>query len=76
MLVLTRKAGERIYIGETIEVVVLATRGDRVQLGFAAPADVPILREEVRRRMQGKNARLAIQAQSAKRLRPCRSTAV
>ncbi len=47
MLVLSRKAQESIRIGENIEVVVLEVHGDRVKLGFRAPADVPIHRGEV-----------------------------
>jgi carbon storage regulator len=47
MLVLSRKRGERIVIGNDIAVVVLEVRGDRVKLGFTAPAEVPIHRAEV-----------------------------
>lgn len=52
MLVLSRKYGERITIGDGIMVTVLAVRGDRVELGFTAPAEVPIHREEVYERMK------------------------
>ncbi|MFZ5833231.1 MAG: carbon storage regulator CsrA [Planctomycetota bacterium] len=51
MLVLSRKQGEAIMIGPDIEVVVLEVRGDRVKLGFRGPADVPIHRAEVHRRI-------------------------
>lgn len=47
MLILSRKVGERIIIGEGIEVVVQRVSGDRVTLGFAAPRDVKILRGEL-----------------------------
>ncbi len=47
MLVLSRKPGEAVIVGEHIRVVVLNIQGDRVSLGLAAPADVPILREEL-----------------------------
>lgn len=47
MLVLSRKSGERIMIGDQIEVEVIKVCGNRVQLGFTAPADVAIHREEV-----------------------------
>jgi len=46
MLVLSRKQGERIIVGE-VELTVLEVRGDRVKLGFAGPREVPIHREEV-----------------------------
>ena len=51
MLVLSRKSGERVIIGTEITVTVLEVRGDRVRLGFHGPAEVPIHREEVRRRI-------------------------
>jgi carbon storage regulator CsrA len=46
MLVLQRKCGEEIVIGESIRVRVLAIRARHVKLGFIAPADIPILRVE------------------------------
>ena len=47
MLVLSRKQGERVCIGDHIEVNVVAVRGNRVKLAFAAPQDVPIQRAEL-----------------------------
>jgi carbon storage regulator len=47
MLILGRRIGERIVIDNRIEVTVLAIRGGKVRLGFAAPRDVRILREEI-----------------------------
>jgi carbon storage regulator len=47
MLVLTRKIGERIRIGDTITVRVLEVRGSQVRLGVEAPAEVRIFREEI-----------------------------
>jgi carbon storage regulator len=47
MLVLTRKRGERIYIDNHIILEVTEIDGNRVRLGFVAPDDVPIYREEV-----------------------------
>jgi carbon storage regulator len=44
MLVLTRKTDERITIGDTVDVVVLSIRGNRVRLGITAPADTAITR--------------------------------
>lgn len=55
MLVLSRKEKQRIVIGENVELVVLAVLGDRVKLGFTAPSNVPIHREEVHRRIQSEN---------------------
>jgi carbon storage regulator len=47
MLVLTRKVGETIRIGDDVTVQVLSVRGGQVRLGLAAPSDVRIFREEV-----------------------------
>ena len=51
MLVLSRKTGERVLVGEDIEVVVLEVEGDRVKLGFTAPRYVPICRAEIHREL-------------------------
>ena len=48
MLILSRKVGERIVIGNDITVVVNRVAGDRVTLGLEAPANVHILRGELR----------------------------
>jgi carbon storage regulator len=47
MLILSRKVGERIRIGDAIEVVVQRVCGERVTLGLAAPQSVKILRGEL-----------------------------
>jgi carbon storage regulator len=47
MLVLTRKIGERIRIGDTVTVRVLEVRGSQVRLGVEAPPEVRIYREEI-----------------------------
>lgn len=52
MLVLTRLAGEKIMIGDNIEVEVVAVRGDRVRVGITAPKEVSVHRQEVWLRIQ------------------------
>jgi carbon storage regulator len=47
MLVLSRKKGERVLIGQDIYVKIIEIRGDRVKLGFEGPSEVPIHREEL-----------------------------
>lgn len=47
MLVLTRKKGEAIMIGDHIELVVLGTEGDTVRLGITAPKSVEVYRKEI-----------------------------
>lgn len=48
MLILTRKKGETIDIGDNIKIVVVETRGDKVRLGIVAPKDVPVLRHDAK----------------------------
>lgn len=47
MLVLGRKVGEQVIIGEDISVKVLSVKGNQVRLGFEAPDHVAIRREEL-----------------------------
>jgi carbon storage regulator len=47
MLILTRRPGERVVIGEDILITVMAVSGHTVRLGIAAPEGVPIYREEI-----------------------------
>ena len=47
MLVLSRKEGERVKLGESIVITVVGVSGDKVRLGIKAPADVLVLREEL-----------------------------
>lgn len=47
MLILTRRTGESVMIGEDVAVTVLGVRGDQVRIGFSAPGEVPVHREEV-----------------------------
>jgi len=51
MLVLTRKVGERIHIGDGIIVTVVRIQNDKVRLGFEAPPNVTVHREEIYRRV-------------------------
>jgi carbon storage regulator len=54
MLVLSRKNGESINIGDNIEVKVLDVRGGRVRLGFSAPHGVNIQRQEISQAYAGR----------------------
>ena len=47
MLVLTRKIGESIQIGDDVSVEVLEVRGSRVRLGISAPNDISVTRSEL-----------------------------
>jgi carbon storage regulator len=59
MLVLSRKLGESIVIGHGITVTVIEVHGERVRLGFTAPADVPIHREELQRKIEAGLSQMA-----------------
>lgn len=52
MLVLSRKAGEQIRIGDDIIVTILEFRGDKVRIGVDAPKTVSVHRQEVYREIQ------------------------
>lgn len=52
MLVLSRKSGEAIVVGDGVVVTVVAVGGDRVRLGICAPPATSIHREEVWKRIQ------------------------
>ena len=60
MLILTRKIGETITIGDRIKIVVVDIKGKQVRLGIEAPEETAIFREEIYQRIQEEN-RLAAQ---------------
>jgi carbon storage regulator len=55
MLILTRKAGEAITIGDQIKIRVVEVMGNHIKLGFEAPADYRIYREEVYLKIKEQN---------------------
>jgi carbon storage regulator len=59
MLVLTRRAGESVMIGDDVIITVLEARGDVIRLGIQAPRDVQVHREEVYRELQSANREAA-----------------
>ncbi|NBI12304.1 carbon storage regulator CsrA [[Haemophilus] felis] len=52
MLILTRKAGESLLIGDDISITVLSVRGNQVKIGINAPKDVSVHREEIYQRIK------------------------
>ncbi|MEE9384456.1 MAG: carbon storage regulator CsrA [Nannocystaceae bacterium] len=59
MLTLTRKAGQKIRIGDRIEIVVREIRGRQVRLGITAPEGLPVYREELYQQIAAENSRAA-----------------
>lgn len=53
MLILTRRVGETLMIGDNITVTVLAVNGSQVRIGVAAPRNVEVHREEIFNRIHG-----------------------
>lgn len=58
MLLLTRRVGETIVIGDNIRVTITEVRGMQVRLGIEAPRDIPVHREEVAERIALEQAEL------------------
>ena len=59
MLILTRRLGESVKVGDEVTVTVLGVKGTQVRLGFAAPRDVAVHREEVYERLRAVPADMA-----------------
>jgi carbon storage regulator len=55
MLVLTRKNGETIKIGNDIEITIVASKNDQVKIGIKAPKNIEIFRKEIFEQIQAEN---------------------
>lgn len=56
MLILTRRVGETVMIGENVTVTVLGVKGNQIRLGVDAPREVAVHRQEIFDKIQGEDA--------------------
>jgi carbon storage regulator len=68
VLVLSRRIGESIVIGNQVTVTVVEVRGDQVRIGIDAPRDIQVHREEVFKALQTENRDAAGSADRARKL--------
>ncbi len=61
MLILTRRIGEVVAIGDDIRLTVLGIRGNQVRMGVKAPADIAVHREEIYKRVLAERREAASQ---------------
>jgi len=61
MLILTRRPGESIHLGDKIKITVLGVQGKQIKIGLEVPQEVPVYREEVYLRVLEQN-RMALEA--------------
>jgi carbon storage regulator len=55
MLILTRRIGEKLIIGENVTVSILAVKGNQIRVGIDAPLEVKVYREEIYQKIQAES---------------------
>ncbi|GEL04465.1 MULTISPECIES: carbon storage regulator CsrA [Rummeliibacillus] len=61
MLVLSRKVGETIWVGDDVEIVITEIKGDQIKLGIKAPKNIGIVRGELRTEVSQSNTEAVLQ---------------
>ncbi|MGC8718541.1 MAG: carbon storage regulator CsrA [Thermodesulforhabdaceae bacterium] len=64
MLILSRKEGEAIRIGDDIEIIVTEITSNRVKIGIRSPRNIPVYREELYQRIKEENRQAALMTNS------------
>ncbi len=64
MLILTRRAGESLHIGDNIKITVFSVQGKQVKLGIIVPDDTVVYREEVYLRVKEENKQAMLATQN------------